>query len=300
MGKQQQELQPPKVQSRRCFTNICRDKETQLSAKEIFESFLRARQYEGDFISKASDVLWTNETLKADEDKLREVREKLEKYEKVQAESDDEGGFLKLTDARIWSLGGNSPPKNVTCSPREKVASGEDRRMRSLLEYEALKRELSLVTVAVGSACTTYCVLVLSLEAAVSYGIGSLLSLLYLQLLYNHADKVSKDNIAEVFLRRKRKKIGIRSEDVQEFFERTAQGMTLSLSSPRLVFPGVLFALWSFSKHVAVEFTIPYHLQLAPMFLGFFAYKAAALIQAYRDNKDLLMNFDKEEDSDFA
>lgn len=30
-------------------------------------------------------------------------------------------------------------------------------------------------------------------------------------------------------------------------------------------------------------------LQVVPIMLGFFAYKAAALIQAYRDNKDLLL-----------
>lgn len=34
------------------------------------------------------------------------------------------------------------------------------------------------------------------------------------------------------------------------------------------------------------------------MMFGFFAYKAAALVQAYRDNKDLLVVFEKKTEGD--
>jgi hypothetical protein len=37
-------------------------------------------------------------------------------------------------------------------------------------------------------------------------------------------------------------------------------------------------------------------MQVVPLMLGFFAYKAAALIQAYRDNKDLLLIISKGND----
>lgn len=265
--------------------------ENQLSSQELFVTFLRERQARSDFISKAADSLWRREIFDVDEEKLFEVRERIAELQKIREEESD-NGFLKLIQARRWSLGLDRAPTNAKPDANEAERLQEDRRRAGFLEYEALKRELSLMTVAIALLCGIYCVVVLSLEACLSYGIGAVGSTLYLKLLYRHVDQISEDNIAEVFLRRRRKKIGIRSIDVQEFFEKIIFGSSLALSSPRLVVPASLFGLWTIVHQSSTD--IHFNLQLAPLMLGFFAHKAALLVQAYRDNKDLVMTFPKE------
>jgi len=39
-------------------------------------------------------------------------------------------------------------------------------------------------------------------------------------------------------------RIGIRSEDLEDFLERTIKGSGISLSSPRLVIPATIYGLW--------------------------------------------------------
>ncbi|KAL3696330.1 hypothetical protein R1sor_010406 [Riccia sorocarpa] len=178
-----------------------------------------------------------------------------------------------------------------------RARASDDRKRQSFLEYEALKRELSLMTLGVAGFCTLYCLVTLSVEqSAVSYDIGAGASLLYLQLLYREADNLSEGRVAEIFKpkRFKKKTIGIRSEDVKEGLEKSIRGTGMALSSPRLVIPAALFGLWSVSAKITG--TTGLHLEVAPMMFGFFAYKGAALIQAYRDNKDLLMVFEKNEE----
>lgn len=134
--------------------------------------------------------------------------------------------------------------------------------------------------------------------------------------------KVSTSNLI-MWLR-----IGIRSEDLQDFAERTFKGSTFALSSPRLVFPAVIYGFWAlFHQHFMNDifdfqvrmicfgtlslllncefpensfawclrksfcFFISFYWQLAPAMLGLFAYKAAALVQVYRDNEDLQFIF---------
>lgn len=46
-------------------------------------------------------------------------------------------------------------------------------------------------------------------------------------------------------------RIGIRSEDLQDFFEKTLRGSSIALSSPRLVFPAAIYGLWELSQHFA-------------------------------------------------
>lgn len=44
-------------------------------------------------------------------------------------------------------------------------------------------------------------------------------------------------------------RIGIRSEDLQDFFERSVKGSSIALSSPRLVIPAAIYGLWELSQH---------------------------------------------------
>ncbi|KAG0597987.1 hypothetical protein M758_12G035700 [Ceratodon purpureus] len=179
------------------------------------------------------------------------------------------------------------PSTSSTAEDREQARA--NRRRKGFEEYEALKKDLSSTMIGVAAAVDAYIFLTLTPQTGISYTIGALGSYLYLQLLYRHADSVSEENIAEIFQRRRKKTIGIRSSDVQESFEKTIRGCGISLSSPRLVIPAALYSLWAISIHFTGTSSDSFHLEVTPLMLGFFAYKAAALIQAYRDNKDLLM-----------
>lgn len=46
-------------------------------------------------------------------------------------------------------------------------------------------------------------------------------------------------------------RIGIRSEDLQDFFEKSVKGSSIALSSPRLVIPAAIYGLWELSQHFA-------------------------------------------------
>jgi len=50
-------------------------------------------------------------------------------------------------------------------------------------------------------------------------------------------------------------RIGIRSEDLEDFLERSIKGISISLSSPRLVIPATIYGLWAlFHQHFANDF----------------------------------------------
>lgn len=166
----------------------------------------------------------------------------------------------------------------------ERKKESDKRREFNLMKYEAIKDELLLLTAGIGAACTVYCALVFSLQAGISYAFGVAFSWLYLQLLYRRADNLSKEDVPEVFLRKTVKKIGIRSEDLKNTVEKTLGGSIFVLSSPRLIIPAVIFGLSTFSSHFHNSI---FNFELVPGMMGFFAYKAAALVQVYRDNDDL-------------
>nr|KJB55593.1 hypothetical protein B456_009G084000 [Gossypium raimondii] len=242
--------------------------------ENVLEMFFKDREVNGDFVSKVSDMLWQREVLKVVDTDASEPAGTAEQSQQV-IESDDDSGFLKLSRTQEWLLGDNSAPRN-----KKAIAK--------------LKRELTLLSVGIGTACSGYCLIVLSFQAAVSYAIGVLFSCLYLQLLYQHADGLSEEMVPQIFKQKKSKKIGIRSEDLQDFFERTIKGSGIALSSPRLVIPAAVYGLWIVShKFLANDF---FDFQLVPAMLGMFAYKAAALVQVYRDNEDLQFVFPENEE----
>ncbi|GLJ51655.1 hypothetical protein SUGI_1097710 [Cryptomeria japonica] len=265
--------------------------DNELSAKDLFKLFLKERQLEGDFITKTSDKFWTKEVLEVDKQQIEKVNENVQPQKISEKES---GGFLKLSRTKSWVSGNDEAPVNEIYLKTEWKTDRENRRRIGLLEYEALKRELFLITAGIGAACTGYCYFVFSPQVALSYAAGAVASCFYLRLLYHHADNISKEKLAEVFTRKKVKKIGIRSDDIRELFEKISGGTTMALSSPRLVIPAALFGFWDLSKHL---FANSLDFEIAPAILGLFAYKAAALVQAYRDNEDLLISFMKDEEN---
>ncbi|XVE79203.1 hypothetical protein DITRI_Ditri14bG0038900 [Diplodiscus trichospermus] len=235
--------------------------------EDVLQMFFKDREVNGDFISKASDMLWRRDVLQVVGTDAGQPADATQQAEQVMG-SDDDSGFLKLSKAQEWLLGDDSAPSNKKAIAKVLQDDSERRKKLNLLKYEALKRELMLLSVGIGTACSGYCLIVLSVQAAVSYAVGV------------------------VF------RIGIRSEDVQDFIERSIKGSGIALSSPRLVIPAAIYGLWILSdKFLANDF---FHFQLAPAMVGMFAYKAAALVQVYRDNEDLQFVFpeDKEQSSD--
>ncbi|KAK9279449.1 hypothetical protein L1049_013128 [Liquidambar formosana] len=205
--------------------------------------------------------------------------------------SEWEDGFLKLTRTHEWVLGDTSAPVNKKAIAKELRDDSERRKRMNLLNYEAIKRELLLLSVGIGTACSGYCLVALSVQAAISYAAGSSFqcSCLYLQLLYQHVDNLSKETVPQIFMQKKSKKIGIRSDDLKDFVERSVKGSGMALSSPRLVIPAAIYGLWVLShQHF---FSDLFDFQIVPAMFGMFAYKAAALVQVYRDNEDLQFIF---------
>ncbi|XVE59610.1 hypothetical protein DITRI_Ditri05aG0059700 [Diplodiscus trichospermus] len=261
--------------------------------EDILEMFFKDRRVNGDFISKASDMLWQREVLKVVDTDVSEPADTTQQAEQVM-ESDDDSGFLRPSRTKEWLLGDNSAPRNKKAISKVLQDDSERRKKLNLLKYEAIKRELMLLSVGIGTACSGYCLVVLSFQAAISYAVGVLFSCLYLQLLYQHVDNLSKEMVPQIFMQKKSKKIGIRSEDLQDFLERSIKGSGIALSSPRLVIPAAIYGFWIlFHKFLGNDF---FDFQLVPAMVGMFAYKAAALVQVYRDNEDLQFVFPENEE----
>ncbi|KAK7312660.1 hypothetical protein VNO77_36701 [Canavalia gladiata] len=263
--------------------------------EDVLQIFFKERELNGDFISRASDLLWQrNFRNSGDYDISKLTNDTSQQTEQI-IETDNDGGFLKLTSTQEWILGDNSAPINRKETAKVLQDSSAKRKTLNMLKYESLKREILLLSVGIGLACSGYCLITLSVQAAISYAIGVLFSCLYLQLLYQHADNLSSETVPQIFVKKKSKKTGIRSEDLQDLLERAIKGSSISLSSPRLVIPATIFGLWILChRYFTNDF---FDFQLVPAMFGMFVYKAAVLVQVYRDNEDLRFVFPENEDS---
>ncbi|KAF7805731.1 ATP synthase protein I [Senna tora] len=256
--------------------------------EDVLQIFLKERELNSDFISRASDLLWQRKFRNSVDSNSIELVNAPQQTEQS-TESNNNDGFLKLSRTQEWILGDNTAPLNKKAAAKVLQDSSERRKKLNILKYESLKREILLLSVGIGVACSGYCLITLSVQAAISYAIGVLFSCLYLQLLYQHADNLSSESVPKIFTKKKTKKIGIRSEDLQDFLERSIKGTSISLSSPRLVIPAAIFGLWIVShKYFANDL---FDFQIVPAMFGMFVYKAAVLVQVYRDNEDLQLVF---------
>ncbi|KNA14630.1 hypothetical protein SOVF_105580 [Spinacia oleracea] len=264
---------------------------TERAEEDVSQEFFRDRQLKGDLITKYSDILFQKGVMGLIDDETANVEYSSESAEEALADEPD-AGFLKLTSTQEWLMGETSAPINRKPTNKELQDNRERRRRLEFLRYEALKRELQFMTLGVGAACTGYCLFIFSIQAAVSYASGVGFSCLYLQLLYQHADNISQDSVPHIFREKKIKKIGIRSEDLKDSLEKTVRGCGIALSSPRLVIPAAIYGIWVLLHQTFA--TDLFDFQIVPAMLGLFAYKAAALVQVYRDNEDLEFIFPDE------
>ncbi|KAL1345610.1 hypothetical protein HN51_019345 [Arachis hypogaea] len=256
--------------------------------EDVLQIFLEEREVNGDFISRLSDMLWQRK-FRSTSLESYDIGNTSQQPGQITESNIDDDGFLKLSRTQEWVLGENSAPINKKLNAKMLQDSSERRRKLNILKYESLKREILLISIGIGLACSGYCFISLSAQAAVSYGIGVLFSCLYLRLLYQHADNLSTESVAQIFRKKKPKKIGIRSEDLQDSLERLIKGCSMSLSSPRLVIPAAIYGIWVLShQYFTNDF---FDFQLVPAMFGMFVYKAAVLVQVYRDNEDLQLVF---------
>ncbi|VVB16841.1 unnamed protein product [Arabis nemorensis] len=265
----------------------------ELVEEDVLQMFLKDREENGDFISRISDRLWLREILDSIDVSSNGSSSTLgldNQESSIDGGYDDESGFLKLIPTQEWIDGeSDSAPMNKKALAKALRDDSERRKKLNFLKYEALKRELMYLSIVIGTGCSGYCLVALSAQAAVSYAVGVLFSCLYLQLLYGYADGFSREAVPDIFLKKKTKKIGIRSEDLENFVERTIRGSGMALSSPRLVIPAAIYALWILS-HKYLQNDL-FDFQIVPAMVGLFVYKAAALVQVYRDNQDLQFIF---------
>ncbi|BAB08332.1 unnamed protein product [Arabidopsis thaliana] len=270
---------PPNRNSHRLAAiNAASRSVSELVEEDVLQMFMKDREENGDFISKVSDRLWLKEILESIDVnsngasssavELDDTRESL-----IDGADDDESGFLKLKPTQEWiGWESDSAPMNKKALAKALRDDSERRKKFNFLKYEALKRELMYLSIVIGTGCSGYCLLALSV-----------------QLLYGYADGLSREAVPDIFLKKKSKKIGIRSEDLEDFVVRTIRGSGMALSSPRLVIPAAIYGLWILS-HKYFQNDL-FDFQIVPAMVGLFVYKAATLVQVYRDNQDLQFIF---------
>ncbi|KAK9938927.1 hypothetical protein M0R45_015638 [Rubus argutus] len=266
---------------------------SELAEEDVLQTFFKERQLNGDFVSRLSDVFWRREFTKfVDSDEVGQIDDTTPQQAEEQVVANDAGGFLKLSTTNEWVLGDRSAPINKKAIAKALQNDSERRKKLNLLQYEAIQRELMLLSIGIGAACSGYCFITLSFQSAVSYATGVLFSCLYLKLLYQHVDNISREAVPQIFRQKKSKKIGIRSQDLEDFLEKLIKGCGIALSSPRLVLPAAIYGLWILSHQYLSSDLFDF--QLVPAMVGLFVYKAAALVQVYRDNEDLQLIFPDE------
>ncbi|ONI01375.1 hypothetical protein PRUPE_6G135900 [Prunus persica] len=137
---------------------------SELAEEDILQAFFKERQLNGDLVSKVSDVFWQKEFTKSvvDADDVGRFADTPQQAEQV-AENDT-GGFLKLSRTNEWVLGDISAPINKKAIAKALQNDSERRKKLNLLQYEALQRELMLLSVGIGTACTGYCLIALSFQ----------------------------------------------------------------------------------------------------------------------------------------
>lgn len=124
-------------------------------------------------------------------------------------------------------------------------------------DYSRLKGNLRNLTAIFGAAGVTIAYASYSSEIAFSYGIGLLGSLAYIRMLGTSVDSLGESN--------------------------RKGAMRAALGQPRLLVPVVLVMLVNrWNGILAPEYNLM-HLQLIPILVGFFTYKAATVVEVFRD-----------------
>lgn len=124
-------------------------------------------------------------------------------------------------------------------------------------DYSQIKGNLQILTAIFGGAGIAVSYASYSSEVAFSYGVGLLGALAYIRMLGNSVDSLGESN--------------------------SKGAARAALGQPRLLVPVVLVMCFNrWNEIVAPEFNV-LHLQLIPILIGFFTYKAATVVEVFRD-----------------
>lgn len=140
--------------------------------------------------------------------------------------------------------------KDAPLDPAEIAAREQER-------FQELKQTLLLLTVAMGSAFTGMAFTVYPLGTAISYSVGMLGSLAYIRMLSSSVEALGANTVGGAV--------------------RGAVGQ------PRLLVPVLLVMTFNRWNEILVPDYGLIPLELVPMLVGFFTYKAATVVQAFQD-----------------
>lgn len=160
------------------------------------------------------------------------------------------------------SASSGSIMRNVDKQPVDPAKSAALARKR----YLKLKQDLQFTTVAIGGAGLVGTYFSYSPDTAASYALGLVGSLIYIRMLGNSVD-------------------GLGSGDA-------SGAMKGAMGQPRILVPVLLVMLFNRWNALAVPQYDVIPLQLIPMLVGFFTYKAATFVETF---KELLPKSDSEE-----
>ncbi|KAL2958646.1 hypothetical protein AAZX31_18G219400 [Glycine max] len=132
--------------------------------EDVLQIFFKERELNGDFISRASDLLWRRDFRSSGDYDISELTDNTSQQIEQIIETDSDGGLLKLTRTQEWLTGDNSPPINKKVTAKALQDSSARRMKLNMLKYESLKRELLLLSVGIGLACSGYCLVIFSVQ----------------------------------------------------------------------------------------------------------------------------------------
>eukprot|EP00898_Chlorokybus_atmophyticus_P008344 jgi/Chlat1/8510/Chrsp80S07814 len=225
-----------------------------------------------------------------------------------QPEDRSDGGFLKLAQAREWlnNVDAAAPTNEAddwvsSCNPAilhrrrlhlDACSSQRDFEMRSwhdewMQEYAALKVDLFEKAKTTSAAGTAFFLLTWSAQAAIGYAFGAAAGFAYLNMLVKYVDSLQGALPDKKPSQRYSSARGLTSQKLAEGIKTTLQGSQKALTNPRLLLPIALVVAWKgWSLGTAEHREL--HVPLAPILLGFFAFKAGFYAKTLDDNGDLL------------
>lgn len=135
-------------------------------------------------------------------------------------------------------------------------------------KYQKLKQDLQITTLAIGGASLVGTYFSYSAEAAISYGTGLVGALVYIRMLGNSVDSVGASN--------------------------AGGAMKGAMGQPRTLVPVLLVMLFNRWNALVVPKFDVIPLELIPMLVGFFTYKAATFVETFKE----ILPKSEEDDSD--
>ncbi|CAI5506044.1 unnamed protein product [Closterium sp. Naga37s-1] len=161
-------------------------------------------------------------------------------------------------EERQWAEANRKSAKMVMAFvEKEEPMTPEQIAQREREQYEKLKQSLVLTTLGLGVVFTGTAAVLYSPEIAVSYAVGAVGSLVYVRML---------------------------SSSVEALGASSVQGAVRgAVGQPRLLVPVVLVMTFNRWNEILVPQYGAVPLELIPMLVGFFTYKAATITQALQD-----------------